>query len=82
LVESKLVLAQDAHFFGARDGALGRLELASEDFHESGFAGAIGSGNGVTAPGHKSTGDVLEEDARSEAHRDIVDRKHNPPIVA
>ncbi len=82
LIERKLVLPQDAHFFRARDGAFGRLDFAGQDFHECGFAGAIGAGDGVAAPGHKGAGHVLEEDPGSEAHGDVVDCEHNPPIVA
>ena len=40
LVEGELVLAKDAEFFGAGDGALGGVELAGEDLHQGGFAGS------------------------------------------
>ena len=82
LIERELILAQDAHFLRARDRAFGRLEFAGQDFHECGFAGAIGAGDGVAAPGHEGAGDVFEEDPGSEAHGDVVDCEHNPPIVA
>ena len=81
-IERKLVLPQDAHFFRARDRTLGGLEFAGQNFHERGFAGAIGAGNGVTAPGHEGAGHIFEKDPGAEAHRDIVDREHNLLIVA
>ena len=81
-VEGELILAQDAEFLRARDRAFGRLELAGQDLHQGGFAGAIGPGDGVAAARHEGGGDVLEQDAGTEAHGDIVDGQHNPPSIA
>ncbi len=82
LIERELVLPQNAHFFRARDRAFGRLDFAGQDFHECGFAGAIRAGDRVTAPGHEGARHVLEEDPGAEAHGDVIDSEHNPPIVA
>ncbi len=81
VVEGELILAQDAHFLGRGDGAFGGLEFAGENLHECGLTGAVGAGDGVAAAGHEGAGDVLEEDARAEAHGDVIDREHNLSIV-
>ncbi len=80
LVEGKLVLPQDAEFLRPRDRTLGRLDLLGQDLHKSGLAGAIGPGDGVAAPGHKATGDVLKETPLAEAHRDVIDGKQSQPL--
>jgi hypothetical protein len=81
-VESELILAEDAHLFGAGDGALGGLEFAGQDLHQGGFARAVRTGNAITATRHECSCDVLEEDARTETHGYIVDGQHNPPSIA
>jgi len=75
-IEGELVLAQDSDLLGAGDGAFGGFQFTAQDFHEGGFAGAVGSGDGVAAAGEEGGGYVLEESAGAEAHRDIVDRNH------
>ncbi len=81
LVESKLILAQDAEFFRPRDVTLGRFELAGEDLHERGFAGSVGAGDGVAAAGEKGSGDVLEQYSGAEPHRDVVYCEQRSPII-
>jgi hypothetical protein len=68
-----LVLFEDADFFGADDGALLGVDLAGEDLHEGGFAGAVGAGEAVATAGGEGNGDVLEEKLRAIAHCDIGD---------
>ena len=72
LIEGKLVLAQDAEFLGARDGSLGRLDIAGEDLHQGGLAGAVGAGDRVTTARQERAGDVFEQSSGAEAHGDIV----------
>ena len=48
-VERELVLAQNADLLRARDRALGRLDLAGQDLHQSRFAGAVRAGDRVAA---------------------------------
>src|SRR5215467_4158566 len=79
-VEGKLILAQNAEFLGARHGALGGIDLAREDLHESGLTGAVGAGDGVAPSGEKGGGDVLEEDSRTEAHSDVVYAEHSSSL--
>ena len=80
-VEGELILAQDAEFFRPRDVALGGFELAGEDLHERGFAGAVGAGDGVAAAGEKGGGDVLEQYSGAEPHRDVVYCEQRSPII-
>ncbi len=82
LIERKLILPQDAHFFRAGDRAFGGFDFAGNDFHECGLAGAVRAGDSVAAPGHEGAGHVFEQDPGAEAHGDVIDREHNPPIVA
>src|SRR6267142_2115670 len=80
VVKGELILAQDSETLGAGDGAIGRLDLARQDLHKSGLTGAVGARNGVAASCHEGAGDVLEKDARSVPHRDVIDRKHSPKL--
>ena len=48
-VEGELILAQHAELARAHDVALLRVELAGEDLHEGGLAGAVGPGEAVAA---------------------------------
>ena len=50
-VKGELVLAEHAELARADDGAFLRVELAGEDFHEGGLAGAVGAGESVAAAG-------------------------------
>ena len=69
-------------FFGRVIDALGGLQLAGENLHQGGFAGAVGAGDGVAPARDEGAGHVLEEDPRTEAHSDIVHGQHNPPSIA
>ncbi len=80
-VKRELVLAQNAEFFRPRDVTFGRFELAREDFHERGLAGAIRAGNGVAASGEKSTGNVLEQYSSAEPHSDVVNGEQRRLII-
>ena len=64
-VEGELILAQDAELARADDGAFLGVELAGEDLHEGGFAGAVGAGEAVAAAGDEADADVFEEDSWS-----------------
>ncbi len=75
-VELVLVLLEDADLFGADDVALLGVDLAGEDLHEGGFAGAVGAGEAVAAASGEGDGDILEEELRAVAHGDIGDRNH------
>jgi len=76
-VKGELVLAQNAQLARADDVALLGVELAGEDLHEGGFAGAVGSGEAVAAAGHKGDAHVLEEHLRAVAHGHIADTDHS-----
>ena len=76
-VEGELVLTEDAEFARADDGAFLRVELAGEDLHEGGFAGAVGAGESVAAAGDKADADVFKEDLRAVAHGDVADTEHS-----
>ena len=81
LVERELVLAQNAELFGPADGALGRLDLAGQNLHQRGFAGAIRPGDGVAAPREEGARDILEQYSAAEAHRDVINGEHSLIIV-
>ena len=49
VVEGELVLAQHAEFSRAHHRCPSGLELAGEDLHEGGLAGAVGAGEPVAA---------------------------------
>ena len=74
-VERELVLAQHAEFLGTRDRPFGRLQLAREDLHQRRFSGAVGTRDGITAPGKKGAGDVLKQNSGAEAHGDVLNGK-------
>ena len=61
-VKGELVLPQDAEFARADDGAFLGVELAGEDLHKRGFAGAVGAGEAVAAAGDKADTDIFKED--------------------
>ena len=75
-VEGELVLAEDAEFARADDGALLRVEFAGEDLHEGGLAGAVGSGESVAAAGDEADADFFKEDLGAVAHGDVADTEH------
>ena len=74
IVEGKLVLGQNAQLLGPGDVALGGLDLAGQNFHQGRFARAIRPGNAIAAASKEGGGDVLEEDPRPIAHRNVVNR--------
>ena len=76
-VEGELVLAEDAELAGADDGALLGVELAGEDLHEGGFAGAVGAGEAVAAAGDEADADIFKEDLGAVAHGDVADTEHD-----
>ena len=75
-VEGELILAEYAELARADDGTFLRVELAGEDLHEGGLAGAVGSGEAVAAAGDEADADVLEEHLRAVAHGYIADTEH------
>src|SRR5882762_5457055 len=81
-VKRELILPQNAHLLRPRDRSAGRVDLPSQNLHKRGLARAIRPGDGVAAPGHKGAGHILEENARAEAHGDVIDREHNPLSIA
>ena len=81
-VESELVLTKDTDAFGAVDIAAGGFLLSGENFHEGGFAGAIGAGDGIAAAVDEGGGDVLKEDTGAEAHSDVIYGDHILTILA
>ena len=77
VVEGVLVLAQDAELFGAGDGApVGGFDVARQDLHEGGLAGAVGAGEAVAVAGGEFDGDVIEKGARAVGFGDAVDGDH------
>ncbi|RMQ07034.1 hypothetical protein ALQ09_05660 [Pseudomonas viridiflava] len=48
-----------------------RLKVATEDFHEGGFAAAVRANQAVTVTGAKLDRDVLEQGFGAELHRDV-----------
>ena len=52
------------------------VELAGQQLHERGLAGAVRAGQAVAPAGGERGGDVLEEHLRAEPHRDTACRDH------
>ena len=75
-IEGELVLTENAEFARADDGAFLRVELAGEDLHEGGFAGAVGPGESVAAAGDKADADFFKEDLGAVTHGDVADTEH------
>ena len=75
-IECELILTQDAELAGADDVALLGVELAGEDLHECGFAGAVGPGEAVAAALDEGNRDIFEENFCAVAHGDVTDRDH------
>ncbi len=71
-VEGELILAQDAQLARANHRAFLRLELAGQNLHEGGFAGAIRPGEPVAAAGHKGGGHVFKEHLGAVAHGHMI----------
>ncbi len=72
-VEGVLVLFEDAEFLGADHSALLGIDLAGEDLHEGGLAGAVGPGEAIAASAGERYRDILKEQLCAVAHRDIGD---------
>lgn len=72
-VERELVLAQDAELLRADDAAFLRFLLAREQFHERGFARAVGAGETVALAGRERGVHIFKEDLCAEAHGNIDD---------
>ena len=60
-------------FFGRVTVPFVGLDLAGQDLHERGLAGAVRPGDRVAAAGEERGGDVFEQDAGAVAHGDVVD---------
>ncbi|MNP88199.1 hypothetical protein D3C85_05780 [compost metagenome] len=69
----KLILAQftQALIRIEHDGTGRRVEVAAEDFHESGLAAAVGADQAVTVAIAKLDGNVFKQRLGAELHRDI-----------
>jgi hypothetical protein len=52
------------------------IELAGEDLHKRGLAGAVWAGEPVAAAGDKADADFLEEELIAVAHGDITGAEH------
>ena len=78
----ELVLTQFAETFIRIEGdrTRRRLQIASEDFHESRFAGTVGPDETITVPFPEFDGNIFEQRLRAELHRDIGGRKHSIPL--
>ena len=57
----------------ADDVALLGVDLAGEDLHEGGFAGAVGAGEAIASAGGEGDGDILKEELGAVTHGDIGD---------
>ncbi len=75
-IERELILTENAEFARADDGAFLRVEFAGEDFHEGGFAGAVGPGESVAAAGDKADADFFKQDLGAVTHGDVADTEH------
>src|SRR3990172_3806859 len=75
-IEGELVLTENAEFLRAGDGTFGRPNLPRQNFHECRLAGAIRSRDRIAASWKECTGDILEQDLRAVAHRNVVNGKH------
>src|SRR6185312_12879150 len=80
-VEGELVLAENAHLFGADHVAFLRVKLAGEDLHEGGLAGSVGAGETVAAARDEGDGHVFKENFCAVAHAYVADRNHGGPEV-
>src|SRR6185437_10977024 len=82
LIESKLILAQNAKFLRATHLAVSGLEIAGENFHQRGFARSVRPGNRVAPPSEKGATHFFEQNSGAEAHRDVVKREQDKLIIA
>ena len=76
LVEGELVLAQHAELLRPRHRPLLRDQLAGQQLHERGLAGAVRTGQAVAATRRKRRGHVVEEHLRPVPHRHTSDCDH------
>ena len=60
LVEGELILTQNAKLARTNDSSLLRVEFAGQKLHKRGFARAIGAGEAVALPRHKTGGHFVK----------------------
>ena len=73
LVEGEVILAQHAQLRRTDDRPTLRVELARQQLHECGFAGAVRAREPVSPAGGKDGRHVLEEHLRPVPHGDAAD---------
>jgi len=73
ILEGELILTQLAKALVGvhRDVTRGRLQIAAEDFHERGFAAAVGADQTVAVAVAEFDRDVLEQGLGPELHGDV-----------
>jgi hypothetical protein len=73
ILESELILAQLAHAFASvnADIAGSRLQIASQNFHESGFAGTVCAYQAVAIAIAEFDGDIFEQGLGPELHSNV-----------
>ena len=81
LVERVVILAQHAELRRTDHRAALRLEVARQQLHERGLAGAVRAGQPVSPPWCKGRRDVLEQDLRTVAHGHTIDSDHENRIL-
>jgi hypothetical protein len=81
VLERELVLAQKGHaLVGVEAHVAGRgLQQAGEDFHEGGFACAVGADEAVAVPLAEFDGNVFEQGLGPELHGDVGCDEHGSP---
>ena len=75
-LERELVLADQSDLLRPDDGALLGIEVARQDLHERGLAGAVRPRQPVAPARRERDGHVLEEHLRAEAHGHVGDGNH------
>ncbi len=73
ILESELILAQLAHALAGvnADIAGSRLQIAAQNFHESGFAGTVGADQAITVAIAEFDRDIFEQGLGPELHSDV-----------
>ncbi len=77
LIERELVLPEDAELLGLADRALLGRQLAGQQLHERGLAGAVRARQAVPAACRKCHGNVIEEHLRAVPHGHTLDCDHS-----
>src|SRR3970282_466979 len=75
-IEGELILTENAEFVRAGDRTFGRPNLAGQNFHERRLPGAIRPRDRIAASWKECTGDILEQELRAVAPRNVVNGKH------